>query len=91
VQYIICYDIADDGRRNRLASALLDFGARVQESVFTATLDEELAQRMLERIAKTIDGYWDRIHVFSLCQSCGPRTLVMGTAQIPPDEDFYVI
>ncbi len=57
MQYIICYDIADDGRRNRLASALLDFGARVQESVFTATLDEELAQRMLERIAKTIDGY----------------------------------
>ena len=91
VQYVICYDIADDGRRNRLASALLDFGVRIQESVFTANLDEELGARMLERIGKTIDGHGDRIHVFQLCQSCGPRTVVMGTAEIIADQEFYVI
>ena len=91
MQYVVCYDIADDGRRNRLASALLDFGARIQESVFTANLDEQLAVRMLERIKKTIDEHWDRVHVFQLCQGCSPRALVMGTAEIVVEHDFYVI
>ncbi len=64
------HKLETDGRRNRLASALLDFGARIQESVFTANLDEQLAVRMLERIKKTIDEHWDRVHVFQLCQGC---------------------
>lgn len=91
MQYVVCYDIADDGRRNRLASALLDFGVRIQESVFTANLDEQLAMRMLERIKRTIDEHWDRVHVFQLCQSCSPRTLVLGTAENVVEHDFYVV
>jgi len=91
VQYVICYDIADDARRSKLSSALLDFGVRVQESVFTANLDDELAGRMLERVGKLIDGHWDRVHVFLMCKSCGPRTVVLGTAEIIRDADFYVL
>ena len=53
MQYVICYDIADDRRRNRVATALLDFGQRVQESVFVAHLDEELAARMKERVERS--------------------------------------
>jgi CRISPR-associated protein Cas2 len=91
MQYVICYDIADDGRRNRLASTLLDFGQRVQESVFIANLDEELASHMLERVTKVIDGHWDRVHVFALCQTCCSRTTIMGTAEIVSDQEFYII
>ncbi|HLJ26496.1 MAG TPA: CRISPR-associated endonuclease Cas2 [Candidatus Angelobacter sp.] len=91
MQYVVCYDIADDGRRSRLASALLDFGQRVQESVFMANLDEELVGHMMERIGKTIDGHWDRVHVFPICQSCSPRIVIMGTAETISDQDFYII
>ena len=91
MQYVICYDIADDARRSKVSSALLDFGVRVQESVFTANLDDELARRMLERVGKLIDSHWDRVHVFHMCQACSPRTVVLGTAEIISDADFYVI
>jgi CRISPR-associated protein Cas2 len=91
VQYIISYDIADDRRRSHLASALLDFGARVQESVFVANLDDELAGRMKERVAKLIDEQWDRVHIFELCQSCAGRTRVFGSGEIIKDHEFYVI
>jgi CRISPR/Cas system-associated endoribonuclease Cas2 len=57
LQYVICYDIADDRRRNRIATALLDFGQRVQESVFVAHLDEELAARMKERVERLVDAF----------------------------------
>lgn len=45
MRFLVCYDIADDRRRDRMAKALLDYGARIQESVFLAELDDELAER----------------------------------------------
>ena len=91
MQYVICYDIADDGRRSRLASALLDFGARVQESVFVANLDDELAGKMKERVTKLIDEQWDRVHIFELCQACAGRTRVLGYGELIKDREFYVL
>ena len=91
MQYVICYDIADDARRSRLASALLDFGVRVQESVFIANLDEELTARMIERLKRLVDEDQDRVHIFVLCAACSPKTQVLGSAQLVEDRKFYVI
>jgi len=91
MQYVICYDIADDGRRSRTANALLDFGSRIEESVFVANLDEELAGRMMERLGKLMDVEADRIHVFKLCAECSRGTKALGTAELVEDREFYVI
>lgn len=91
MQYVVCYDIADDRRRDRVASALLDYGQRVQESVFVANLDEELSAKMMARLQKAIDAEADRVHVFSLCGSCSPKTVMLGTATVVEDKAFYVI
>jgi CRISPR-associated protein Cas2 len=91
MQYVVCYDIADDRRRDRVASALLDFGTRVQESVFVANLDRELAGRMAARVAKLVDRNFDRVHIFEMCAACSAKTQVMGTAEVVKDRDFYVI
>jgi CRISPR-associated protein Cas2 len=66
VQYVICYDISDDRRRSRIASLLLDFGTRVQESVFVAHLDEALFERMHERLSTVVDDDWDKVR-WGLC------------------------
>ncbi len=91
MQYVVCYDIADDRRRERLSSALLDYGARVQESVFVANLDDELAAGMMGRIRKLVDESFDRVHVFSLCGACSGRTVMVATAEMPVEREFYVI
>ena len=91
MRFVVCYDIADDGRRNRLATALLDFGRRVQESVFIGTLDEELTRRMEARIERLIDPMQDCVHIFEICGACEKRIKVMGRADLPKDEDFYIV
>ena len=91
MQYVVCYDIADDGRRSRVAGALLDFGVRVQESVFVANLDEELAARMMGRVSKLTDQQYDKVHVFALCEACSRRTKVLGTAEVVEDKEFYIV
>ena len=91
MQYVVCYDIADDRRRERIATALLDYGPRAQESVFVANLDEELAGKMEARLAKLVDGQLDRVHIFAMCTACSARTKTMGTAQVVQDRAFYIV
>jgi len=91
MQYVVCYDIADDARRSRVANCLLDFGARAQESVFMANLDGVLASRMEERLARLVDVNSDRVHIFELCAGCSGRTKVLGTAEVVEDREFYII
>jgi len=91
VQYIICYDIADDARRSRVANCLLDFGSRAQESVFVANLDEELSGRMWERLLRLVEKETDRLHVFELCGACCGKTRTPGQAEVVEDREFYII
>lgn len=91
MQYVVCYDVSDDSRRSRLASALLDFGARVEESVFVANLDAELARRMIERVKSLVDPRADRVHIFELCTSCSGRTVTLGDSKIAEDPKYYII
>ena len=91
MEYVICYDLTDDRRRQRLANTLLDYGERVQESVFVAHLDDELHRRMLERIERLIDEAVDRVHVFTLCGACEGKTRVLGTGRMPEDRPFVII
>ena len=91
MQYVVTYDIADERRRARLAAALLDFGRRIEESVFLATVDDELAGRMRGRIRETIEPSEDCVHVFALCSACVARTEVYGRGEVPRDEDYYVV
>lgn len=53
----------------------MDFGARIQESVFIANLDQQLVLRMKERLSRLIDPDWDKLHTFELCEACAKRTL----------------
>jgi CRISPR-associated protein Cas2 len=91
MQYVVCYDIADDARRGRVANCLLDFGARAQESVFIANLEEEHAARMEERLAALVHPNLDRLHIFELCAACAARTRVFGAGEVIADREFYVI
>jgi len=91
MQYVICYDINDDRRRSRLSSLLLDFGTRVQESVFVAHLDDELFARLRERLSSVIDDDWDKLHVFALCSACEAKAWTLGQGQVITDPPWYIV
>lgn len=91
MQYVTCYDIADDARRNRVAAVLLDFGNRVQESVFVAHLDDDLAARMRERLTRLVDPDRDCVHVFEICGACEKRVWTIGIGEVARDPDWYVV
>ncbi len=92
MRYIVCYDISDDRRREHVSSVLLDYGRRIQESVFVADLDGELATKMREHLRRVIDLVADRVHIFRLCVECSAKTESLGaSAELPKDQDFYIL
>jgi CRISPR-associated protein Cas2 len=91
MQYVVCYDIADDARRSRISQVLLDFGVRVQESVFVAHLDDPLVARLRDRMLRVVDKEQDRVHMFQICGACEKKASVLGDEPVSTDPEFYVI
>ncbi len=91
MKWIICYDIADDRRRQRIAEALLDFGARIQESIFDCELDSVLLEKLHRRLAGGIENTEDKIVFLPLCAACESRVLALGAAHLQSDPEFYVL
>jgi CRISPR-associated protein Cas2 len=91
MRYLVCYDIADNSRRQRISELLLDYGKRVQESVFECLIEAPLADRMRERLQEVIDTESDSVFVFPLCDSCLSRSTNLGLAQQVADPECYIV
>lgn len=63
--YVICYDILNDRARQRIAKVLLDYGQRVQKSVFELYIKEELFEACMARLAPLI-GETDSLRIYQL-------------------------
>ncbi len=89
--YIVAYDISDDRRRLRLSKALLDFGDRVQYSVFECLLDTNSMVKMTRRISDIIDMEEDSVRVYPLCAGCEKKATIIGTGTRTKDPEIYIL
>jgi len=74
-----------------MAALLKDYGRRLQESVFVASLDQELVERMKERIQQAMDPGVDSVCVFALCSRCQGLVASFGVAEVPVDKPYYIL
>lgn len=61
--YVVCYDISDDTRRQRVARLMLTYGQRVQRSVYEVWLEPE-DRRTLCREVGILIARSDRFDLF---------------------------
>lgn len=88
--YFVCYDIADNKRRDKVFRALLDFGLHRQFSVFECRLTETDYLRLKARLAELIHADEDQVlfiplngEMYNAVETLGqPRTVDDGPAQI---------
>ena len=72
---LVCYDIADDKRRNRVAKACESFGTRVQFSVFECPLDETRFAQMRAAMEELIHRDEDQVLFVTLGPESGDASL----------------
>lgn len=67
---VICYDVADDRRRQRIAEVLCEaHGRRVQKSVFELNEPPEKIRALQQRLHR-LRGKEDSIVYYRLCKAC---------------------
>lgn len=89
---LISYDIPDDKRRAKLAKRLLNYGDRVQYSVFECNLTDKQLRQLRNEIAKVIKEAEDSVRIYRLCGGCVAQIVALGQAP-PPGEDpeVYIV
>ena len=91
MRIVVSYDIPDDRRRTKLANVLLDYGQRVQYSVFECQLTVGQYRAMQARIRKVVSTEEDSVRFYKLCDACAGKVEVIGTDVVRPDQDVYIV
>jgi CRISPR-associated protein Cas2 len=83
MHFVIAYDIVENRRRDKVMSAVKDFGLRVQYSVFECELDATRLAALRERVQNLIDRRHDRLHIYPMCDACFFRSESLGQDPSP--------
>jgi len=83
VRVVVAYDVADDGRRRRVAEALLDFTARAEYSVFDGWLPEDQVGDVWRAVRASLRPSADAAFSLVLCQACAECADGLGRAEAP--------
>lgn len=86
---VIVYDITDRRRRRKVAGALEEIAARVQESVFEARLSAAQLKRLRKRLLGMIADP-DSLRIYTIPDAALPRCHVECGPMIADGARFYL-
>ncbi|HEX7162110.1 MAG TPA: CRISPR-associated endonuclease Cas2 [Trebonia sp.] len=92
MRYVICYDIADDGRRDDVATLLSGYGPRVQLSVFECEFrsrEEFLA--LLGKLRSLVEPLEDQVRAYPLDAAASRSAIVVGARTLEERQDFWIV
>jgi len=87
---LISYDVKEDKTRTKLAKRLLDYGPRVQYSVFEADVKDVELAKLQQELAKVDLQEDDSIRLYRLCESCRNKIIIYGSGKMTEDKKFYL-
>lgn len=88
---IVAYDIADDKRLLRVAKTMLDYGVRVQKSIFEVDVTPPVFRELKDRVEKIIAWEEDGVKYFPVCERCAGTVEIIGQGQFTdPDREYYI-
>lgn len=87
--YLIAYDIADEGRLNRVRTVLKGYSTGGQKSAYECFLTGGELKSVLTDLRTLIDPDEDRVHVFVMDDRS--KTHALGIAVQPKDPQYFYI
>ena len=89
---VISYDIVDDRRRRQLSKYLLDYGTRVQKSVFECILSPRRYAQVKKGALKYIEPEEDSLRFYWVCENCLAKTEAYGVlCSLTEEEDVVIV
>lgn len=91
---LIAYDIADPKRLRKIAKLFLNYGDRLQYSIFEFHINQLQFQKIKKEIEKIMNWNEDRITYIPLCEICNSNLKTQGkqiTKKYFEDENSLII
>jgi len=91
--YILAsYDISESSKRLRkIAKLMINYGKRVQKSVFECRLSHRQFIEMKEKADKIIDFNIDSVRYYTLCKKCQENIGISGLGTVTEDENVIIV
>ena len=91
MKYIICYDIANNRRRNRVSKTLAGYGERIHESVFESELNPRKFLYLRRALGKCICPVSDKLFIYPLCERDRPDIVHLGISSKRAQLDAFIV
>lgn len=91
MKYVIAFDIVDDRVRYRVVKTLLQYGYRVQKSVFEGYLSHEDVAECKAKLLAEIDQGEDSVRFYPLCKKCEAEVEIQGIGKKVEELDYVII
>ena len=75
---LIAYDIANPKRLRKIAKLFLNYGDRLQYSIFEFHINRLQFQKIQKKIEKIVNWKEDRITYIPLCEICNSKIKTQG-------------
>lgn len=77
--YIVSYDVSSDRLRNKIVKVLLNYGQRVQYSVFECEIPRKSFEQMYQKLAVLMAASEEgNIRLYHLCGKCEEEVREIG-------------
>jgi len=88
-KYLVCYDICDPGRLNRVFKSVKAIGVHLQYSVFHCSLTWSELNELKARLSKLIDPDEDDIRIYPM--PAGEKIIALGKGgRMPGGTDLFI-
>ena len=87
---LISYDIIEDKNRDKVSDILLNYGKRVQYSVFECILTSDYLENLISKLESIIDQ-GDSIRIYQICQGCMKNIKILGAGTITQDQNVIIL
>ena len=91
MQYLVCYDITNPKRLQKVAKTLEEFGIRIQKSFFQVETTKDKLDVMTRRILEIIKTKKDKFYIYQVCDKCINKAIKDGKKDIIRFEDFEIL
>lgn len=76
--YLICYDIVNDRRRNKVAHLLEGYGMRVQKSVFECVLNDHQYEMLNRKLNRYLNANEDQVRFYPMSGHTRRKVTILG-------------
>ncbi|MGQ9847722.1 MAG: CRISPR-associated endonuclease Cas2 [Bacteroidales bacterium] len=91
MNYLICYDIANEKRLQKIAKTVEQYGIRVQYSFFNVDMTNEALDSLLKNLLHIMNEKQDKIYVYPICSECKKNILIDGTGAFLSLDSYLVL